>query len=74
MQGLGPGFTMGRRSVIFKSEGFEFVLTPSGYASIVSPLSSELPSIPADAFRTSRRSTKCRLFSLMSFLLPSRLD
>src|SRR5437588_6335480 len=72
VQGLGPGFTMvaTRRSVIFKSEGFEFVLTPPGYASIVSPISSELPSIPADAFRTSRRSTKCWLLSLMSFLPP----
>src|SRR5579864_5837131 len=68
-QGLGPGFTTvaTRRSVIFRSEGREFVLTPLGYASILLSASREVPRRAADDFRISRRPSIWRWF-LMIFV------
>src|SRR5439155_25577846 len=60
-----------RKSVIFSSDGLEFVLTFFGYASVGSPAMKALPSGAAEDFRTPRRSIKCRSAVLMAnpFLL-----
>src|SRR5207302_9442922 len=60
-----------RRSVIFSSDGLEFVLTFLGYASVGSAVMKALPSAAAEDFNTPRRSIKCRSGVLMAnpFLL-----
>ena len=71
-QGLGPGFTIvaTRRSVIFKSEGREFALTFFGYNFMASRVSNDVPKMPAEDFRTSRRSINWRLSFLMKPSYP----
>src|SRR5258708_39404210 len=67
-QGLGPGFTKvaTRRSVIFKPEGLELVLTFFENTSVVSPPNTEPLSASAEAFSISRRPNKLPPFSFMT--------
>src|SRR5258708_6040133 len=66
--GLGPGFTRiaTRRSVIFKPEGLELVLTVFEKTSVPSPASTEPPSAIAEAFNISRRSNELPPFLFMA--------